>query len=67
MIRGVIKIWNADRGYGFIRRDDGGTDVFGHVRHLSGAFRPESGTAVIFDIVLDERSGRERADSIRLA
>jgi CspA family cold shock protein len=67
MFKGVIKTWNADRGYGFIKRDDGGPDAFAHIRHLSGVFQPESGQAVTFDIVLDQRSGRERADAVRLA
>ncbi len=27
MLTGTVKIWNADRGVGFIARDDGGHDV----------------------------------------
>lgn len=66
MYTGKIKMWDTDRGFGFIKRNDGGPDTFGHVKHLAGVFRPESGQAVTFDIVIDERNGRERADGIRL-
>jgi len=38
---------------------------FAHVI-LSGVFRPAEGQRVSFDIVLDERSSRDRADGIRL-
>lgn len=67
MYTGKVKTWNADRGYGFIKRDDGGPDAFAHIRHLAEVFRPDSGQAVTFEIVLDERSGRERANAVRLA
>jgi hypothetical protein len=34
MIEGEIKFWDGSRGYGFLRRDDGGPDVFVHIRTL---------------------------------
>ncbi|MGX1110552.1 MULTISPECIES: cold shock domain-containing protein [Bradyrhizobium] len=66
MYSGKIKMWDTDRGFGFIRRDDGGPDAFVHIKHLSAVFRPEAGQIVTFDLVIDERNGRERADAVRL-
>jgi CspA family cold shock protein len=34
MLLGTVKSFNYDRGWGFIRPDDGGRDVFVHVRSL---------------------------------
>ena len=34
---GTLKIWNVDRGFGFIKDDGGGLDVFVHATTLKGA------------------------------
>jgi CspA family cold shock protein len=36
-IPGVVKWFDADRGYGFLSRDDRATDVFVHIRAVERA------------------------------
>ena len=57
----TIKTWNHDRGFGFIKRDDGAGDVFMHAKFLEGVFRPEEGQRVAFSIV----KGRSRSERSR--
>ena len=56
---GKVRMWNADRGYGFITRDDrGGADVFVHVSALQrGIYHLEARDLVEFDIGTNSRTG----------
>ncbi|HEY8393816.1 MAG TPA: cold-shock protein [Thermaerobacter sp.] len=50
---GTVKWFNAEKGYGFITRDDGQGDVFVHFSAIVGTgYRTlEEGQKVSFDIV----------------
>lgn len=52
-MQGVVKWFNAEKGYGFITRDDGQGDVFVHYTAIQErGFRAlEEGQRVAFDIV----------------
>ena len=62
---GKVKWFNAEKGYGFIEREDGG-DVFVHFSAIqSEGFKPlEEGQAVEFDVVQGNR-GEQAANVVR--
>ena len=63
---GKVKWFNAEKGYGFIEREDGG-DVFVHFSAIqSEGFKTlEEGQAVEFDVVQVNR-GEQAANVVRL-
>lgn len=65
-LQGKVKWFNAEKGYGFIEREDGG-DVFVHFSAIQtdGFKTLEEGQAVEFDIVEGAR-GPQAANVIKL-
>ena len=63
---GKVKWFNAEKGYGFIEREDGG-DVFVHFSAIQcdGFKTLEEGQAVQFDVVQGTR-GEQAANVVRL-
>lgn len=56
---GVFKFFNESKGYGFIKPDDGGKDVFCHVTALpNDNTLPSDGTRVRFDVVPDKKGSK---------
>ncbi|MCU0267269.1 MAG: cold shock domain-containing protein [Acidimicrobiales bacterium] len=51
MAEGIVKFFNAEKGYGFISREDG-PDVFVHYSNIEGqGYRSlEAGQKVVFDV-----------------
>jgi CspA family cold shock protein len=62
---GSVIFYDDSRGFGFIRRDDGGADVFVHARSLSGVSELQEQQRVEFDVVFDDRKGKEKATNVR--
>ena len=65
---GKLKMWNADRGYGFISDDSGGPDVFLHISALQSAgIEPANvgkGDRLTFDVE-STRDGKTKAANVR--
>ena len=57
MTTGVVKWFNADKGYGFITPDDGSADVFAHFSNIeSKGFRTlDEGEKVEFEITQGQK------------
>jgi cold shock protein len=56
MVKGVLKTWKEDRGFGFIKPDDGGKDIFLHISSLKGVSRrPIMGDVIYYQIAKDNR------------
>jgi cold shock protein len=64
---GKIKMFNDEKGFGFIRPDDGSNDVFFHVSSLREGDDVTVGKAVTFETGVDPKSGKTRAVSVDLA
>lgn len=62
LLRGMLKTWKEDRGFGFITPDNGGRDVFIHITALKGqdSRRPEPGDIIHYQLVRD-KNGKFRA------
>jgi CspA family cold shock protein len=66
MPRGKIKMYNDDKGFGFIRPDNGDPDVFFHVSSLREGDEVAIGKEVTFETGVDPKSGKLRATEVDL-
>jgi CspA family cold shock protein len=63
---GIVKWFNATKGYGFIQPDDGGKDVFVHISAVekAGFTGLAEGAKIGYEVVSDR--GKEAAANLRL-
>lgn len=63
------KIFNTSKGFGFIQPADGSTDVFVHISAVerSGMTYLAEGQKVSFDVVRDNRTGKNAAENLQIA
>lgn len=63
---GVVKFFQSEKGFGFIKPDDGNVDVFVHIRDVRGMQPLSEGMRVGFEEVMDQRKGKTKATDVRL-
>ncbi|KAH8092348.1 hypothetical protein JL720_5317 [Aureococcus anophagefferens] len=61
--RGTALRWN-ERGFGFIKPDDGGDDLFCHLSQILDGNALREGSSVEYMKVFDERRGKDRAEQV---
>ena len=68
-ITGTVKFFNNDKGYGFIRPDDGSRDVFVHLSAVtsSGLGTLDEGQRISFEIEPDKRGKGPKAVNLHAA
>jgi len=64
--KGVVKFFNAQKGFGFIQREDGGEDVFVHISAVerAGLSTLAEGQGVEFTLV--DRGGKVSASDLKI-
>jgi cold shock protein len=67
MMKGVVKFYNTQKGFGFIQPEDGGKDVFVHATALerAGMSSLVEGQKVSFDTQEDRRTGKIAVGNIQ--
>jgi CspA family cold shock protein len=66
MATGVVKRYFDERGFGFIKPDGAGEELFFHVKSFDEHVEPHVGDRVEFESGADPKSGRTRAQNLRL-
>ncbi len=67
MATGTVKFFNTQKGYGFIKPNDGGKDVFVHITAVqkAGLKGLVEGQAVSFEVLMER--GKPAANNLKLA
>ena len=65
---GTIKFFNADKGYGFIKPDDGGRDIFVHITALeqAGLQTLTEGQRLTYEIEPDKKGKGPKAVQLQI-
>ena len=69
MPTGTVKWFNAQKGFGFIEPQGGGTDVFVHISAVerAGMHDLREGEKLNYEVVQDRKTGKSSADQLQVA
>jgi CspA family cold shock protein len=67
MQQGAVKFYKAEKGYGFIKPDSGGADIFVHISAVEQAGLPglTEGQRIGYDIEPDKKGKGPKAVNLR--
>ncbi len=68
MTTGTVKWFNAQKGFGFIEPDGGGSDAFVHISAVerAGLGTLVEGQKVSFEVMADRKTGKMAVDTLRV-
>ncbi|MEO0982225.1 MAG: cold-shock protein [Pseudomonadota bacterium] len=68
MATGKVKWFNDQKGYGFIKPDEGGNDVFVHISAVerSGLQTLKEDQSISYELHTDERRGKTSAVDLKV-
>ena len=68
MATGIVKWFNATKGFGFIQPDEGGQDVFVHISAVerAGLSDLREGQTVSYEVKVDPKRGKSSAENLRV-
>lgn len=66
MASGIVKWFNATKGYGFIQPDDGGSDIFVHISAVERAGMSTLNEGQKLEFELEERRGKTNANDLKM-
>lgn len=68
MQTGIVKWFNAQKGFGFIQPTSGGPDIFVHISAVerAGISGLNEGQKLSYEIVTDRRNGKSSADRLEV-
>ncbi|MFC3204972.1 cold-shock protein [Aquamicrobium soli] len=69
MTTGTVKFFNSTKGFGFITPEDGSMDVFVHISAVerAGMRTIVEGQKLSFEVVKDNRNGKNAAENLQAA